>query len=564
MSRESAASETFQVEVEDAPPPRHQAPLFERVYWMQEPHLRKLYGLVTILMVASATTGYDGMLVNTSQQIQAWNKFFFPGLVDDPQDPVLNSKLAILVNMFNIGSVLSFFITPFIADNYGRKRAIQIGCAIMVVGSFLTAFSTGYGMYMGGRFMLGFGNSLSQMSSPLLLTEICHPQHRGPVTAVYNCLWNAGALLVTLLALGTSTIENDWSWRSITLLQLVPSTIQLIGIWFIPESPRFLVNKDRHQEALHILAKWHAGGEINNATVQFEFREIKETIRIQKDMDQGTKYRDFLNTRGNRWRLAIIVSLGIISQYSGNALFSNYINSVYVNAGISDSDEHRKLGISAGKILLDLIVTVAAAMNVDRFGRRPLFLISTFGMVGSFACWTVTAAMYEQSGEQNLGIGYAQLVFIWMFGIFYDIGFSGLLVAYALEVLPFHLRAKGMMIMNITVQAALALGNQTNKLAWENLPHKWNFMLFYTLWDLLELIFVWFFYVETKGPTLEEVARIFDGDSAVANIDMEQVQKEIRHGRVDAHNAGLESEGVSRRRLRKRTDGSVDEALDYP
>lgn len=441
---------------------------------------------------------------------------------------------------------------------------------------------------MGGRFLLGFGNSLSQMSSPLLLTEICHPQHRGPVTAVYNCLWNAGALLVTLLALGTSNIEGDWSWRSITLMQLVPSAIQLTGIWFIPESPRYLINKDRHQEALHILAKWHAGGEVNNATVQFEFREIKETIRIQKEMDKGTKYRDFLTTRGNRWRLAILVSLGIISQYSGNALFSNYMNSVYVNSGISDEDEHRKLGISAGKILLDLIITVTAATNVDRFGRRPLFLISMFGMVGSFACWTVTGAMYERSGETNLGIGYAQLVFIWMFGIFYDIGFSGLLVAYALEVLPFHLRAKGMMIMNITVQAALALGkyvtpfsflcspptliqlermltgmnSQTNKLAWEGLPHKWNFMLFYTLWDLVELVFVWFVYVETKGPTLEEVARIFDGDSAVANIDMEQVQKEIRHGRVDAHHAALDSKGMGRRKLRRRSDH--DEALDYP
>ena len=79
------------------------------------------------------------------------------------------------------------------------------------------------------------------------------------------------------------------------------------------------------------------------------------------------------------------------------------------------------------------------------------------GMVGCFVCWTITSAVYENSNLQNAGAGYAQLVFIWLFGCFYDIGFSGLLVAYALEVLPFHLRAKGMMIMNITVQAILAL-----------------------------------------------------------------------------------------------------------
>ena len=525
--RETVTPSTEQFELDDGVP----QPLFQRVFWMREPHLRKLYGLTCILMIASATTGYDGMLLNISQHIRAWNYFFFPELRDNPdlEDKVLDSKLAIMVNMFNIGSVLSFFITPFIADTYGRRVAILIGSSIMMAGACLTAFCNGYGMYMGGRFLLGFGNSLSQMASPLLLTEICHPQHRGVVTAIYNCLWNAGALLVSCLALGTINIMSDYSWRVITFLQVVPSFIQFIGVWFIPESPRFLINKDRHEEALRTLAKWHAGGDVNNATVQFEFREIKETIRIQKDIDQGTKYIDFIRTKGNRWRLAIVISLGVISQYSGNALFSNYMNVIYKGAGIKDDQEKQKLAMSAGKITLDLIVTITAALNVDRFGRRPLFLVSTCGMVFSMACWTVTGALFEMTGETSMLWAYIQFGFIWLFGIFYDIGFSGLLVAYALEVLPFHLRAKGMMIMNITVQAVLALGNQTNKIAWESLPNHWNFMLFYTIWDTFQLVFVWFVYVETKGPTLEDVARIFDGDDAVAKIDMRQVEKEVHH-----------------------------------
>lgn len=79
-------------------------------------------------------------------------------------------------------------------------------------------------------------------------------------------------------------------------------------------------------------------------------------------------------------------------------------------------------------------------------------------MVVAFICWTITGAIYDNSGSTSKGAGYAQLVFIWIFGIFYDFGFSGLLIAYALEVLPFHLRAKGMMIMNIALQAILAVG----------------------------------------------------------------------------------------------------------
>ncbi|KAK4187747.1 general substrate transporter [Podospora australis] len=512
----------------------HETPRFQRVYWMSEPHLRKLYGLSMFLMVASATTGYDGMLVNVSQQVTAWKHFFFPELKDMPDgNAILDSKLAILVNMFNIGSILSFFITPYVADNYGRRTAIMSGCIILIMGGLLTALANGYGMYMGGRFMIGFGNSLSQMASPLLLTEIAHPQHRGPITAVYNCLWNAGALLVTCIALGTINITGDWSWRTFTTLQIVPPLLQLCGVWFIPESPRYLISKGRHHEALHTLSKWHAGGNVNNATVQFEYREIKETIKIQKENDRSTRYRDFLRTKGNRWRLAIIVSLGVISQYSGNALFSNYIDMIYEGAGIKN--ETQKLAISAGKITLDLIITITAALNIDRFGRRPLFLVAMVGMVISFLCWTISGIVYEGSDKTNMAAGYVQLVLIWMFGIFYDIGFSGLLVAYALEVLPFHMRAKGMMIMNITVQAVLALGNQTNKIAWERLPNHWNLMLFYTIWNFFELIFVWFFYVETKGPTLEEIARIFDGDYAIAHIDMHQVQKDIYQNTPDDH-----------------------------
>lgn len=120
--------------------------------------------------------------------------------------------------------------------------------------------------------------------------------------------------------------------------------IQLCGIWWVPESPRFLINKDRSEQALRVLADHHAGGDENNATVQFQYREIKQTIEADKAAKTATSYLDFLKTRGNRWRLAIIISLGIISQYSGNALFSNYIDIIYEGAGVKE--QNKKLAVS--------------------------------------------------------------------------------------------------------------------------------------------------------------------------------------------------------------------------
>jgi hypothetical protein len=105
-------------------------------------------------------------------------------------------------------------------------------------------------------------------------------------------------------------IEGNWSWRTITLLQIVPSTIQLAFIYWVPESPRWLVDKGRNDEALNMLAHYHAGGDVSNPTVQFEYREIRDTITIEKEVTKESSYLDFFRTKGNRWRLAIIVSLG--------------------------------------------------------------------------------------------------------------------------------------------------------------------------------------------------------------------------------------------------------------
>lgn len=193
---------------------------------------------------------------------------------------------------------------------------------------------------------------------------------------------------------------------------------------------------------------------------------------------------------------------------------------------------------------MSLIVAVTAALSVDHYGRRPLFLTGSFGAFLCYGLWLVTAVVYDNSAQTladgtivytNQNAGNAQIALVWLFQVFYHIGFSGLLVAYALEILPFHLRAKGMTILNITTQAILALGNQTNQIAWNNLPHHWNFMLFYTLWDLFEFVFIYFFYVETKAPTLEEVALIFDGDDASARIDLVQVEKETNLTRHEEH-----------------------------
>lgn len=420
---------------------QEEAPQFERVNWRKEPGLRKLYWHAFVLCIASATTGYDGMFFNSVQNFDSWKTVSSPPpMTCLLYSPITNtalilqrfgnpqgSLLGLLGALYQIGSVASIALVPFLTDHYGRKLPIIVGCVIMIAGAVMQGAGSTLGVFMGGRFLLGFGNSFTQLASPMLLTELCHPQHRARLTTVYNCLWNVGALFVSWLAFGTDYLFNDWSWRIPALLQAFPSCVQLAFIWFVPESPRYLIAKDKADEALAILGKYHANGNTQHPTVQFEYREIKETLAMELEAKKQSSYLDFFKTKGNRYRLMVLISLGFFSQWSGNAIISNYSSILYESAGITDSTQ--KLGLSAGQTTLALVVSLSMAMLVDKYGRRLMFLTATGGMCGTLAFWTLSTGLYEDHGAE--GGRYAMIVFIWIFGIFYSVAWSGLLIGKA-------------------------------------------------------------------------------------------------------------------------------------
>ena len=121
-----------------------------------------------------------------------------------------------------------------------------------------------------------------------------------------------------------------------------------------------------------MLAHYHADGNESDATVMFEYAEMKETLRLEFLHQKTSSYLDFIKTKGNRMRLIIIISLGLFSQWSGNALVSYYASIIYEGAGITGQTQ--KLGLDAGNKVLSLFISISCALLVDRVGRRPLFL----------------------------------------------------------------------------------------------------------------------------------------------------------------------------------------------
>lgn len=327
------------------------------------------------------------------------------------------------------------------------------------------------------------------------------------------CVSNNSKQKLLLTRLGTFTIPNAWSWRIPSLVQAGPSVIQLIAIWLVPESPRYLIAKGKNDQALQILGKCHARGDVNDELVQIEYREIRETLALEKEFE-GNGWLELFQTKGNRHRLIILISLGFFSQWSGSGLVSYYMSDVLQGAGVAS----KKLRLEINGILniVNFVTALTMCFFIDKLGRRPLFLFATGGMCGSFIVWTICAAEFKKTGIH--AVGYLEVAFIFLYYVFYNCAWSGLLVGYAVEILPYKLRAKGLTLMFLAVDLALFFNSYVNPVALAALD--WKYYIVYDCWLAVEFIVVYFFYIETRNTPLEEIVKYFDGEQALLGGDL--------------------------------------------
>ena len=243
--------------------------------WYRIASRRKLYGLLfPAAIVSYMTSGYDGSMMNSLQTVPYWDDFF-----GRPRGSTLGLVSAIIA----LGAICSTPFAPIVADKFGRRWGITVGSVIMIVGAILQCESVNFAMFCVSRFVLGFGLTFCTTASPSLVTELSHPKDRVTVTAICNTCWFLGSIAAAWITFGTRNIKSTWSWRLPSLLQMLPSLIQLSAVWFLPESPRWLISNDRGDEALAALIEYHGDGE-QTELVRLEYAEICAAIELEKCM----------------------------------------------------------------------------------------------------------------------------------------------------------------------------------------------------------------------------------------------------------------------------------------
>ncbi|QKD62881.2 general substrate transporter [Fusarium oxysporum Fo47] len=420
------------------------------------PSLIHLYAILApACLVVCATNGYDGSVLTSLQGVTAWKDQF-----GSPKGALLGITSA----SYPLGAIISTPFSAYISDRFGRRLSIIIGSFIMIIGVIVQCASTNIETFIGGRIIVGFGITLALAAAPVLISELAHPRHR------------AG-----------------------------PACIQVCFVFFLDESPRWLAYKDRGDEAYKVLVKNHGDGDWDSPLVQAEFWEMNETLKAEREIE-GQGLGLFLATPANRKRLAILITLAVFGQWSGNGLVSYYLTKILSSIGIATQREQTMLNGTISTV--NYATALFAAVLSTKVGRRSMFVGGGIAMFLTFSALTASIAIYNETGSK--AVSKSALAFIFIYYTSFNICLNPLLFLYPTEILPFRLRAMGLSILVFSTKAASFFNQFVNPVGMDSLG--WKYYLVYVGWLLVEIVVFWWLYPETKGYTLERIQEAFGED----------------------------------------------------
>ncbi|KAJ5361511.1 Major facilitator superfamily domain general substrate transporter [Penicillium brevicompactum] len=477
----------------------HLIPSNEGPWWKQR-HLLRLNFIILSLVLYSSANGYDGSLMNGLEALDQWKLF-----MDHPTGPWLGWINAI----YWLGCGVGYPTASWIANRYGRKPGVYVAYIFLILGSVLQAAAPNDKAFLLARLFLGFASALFGNAVPLLINEIAYPTHRGILSSLFMSGWYVGGTVAAWVVFASRTYTSDWSWRLPSVLQALIPLVALPGFLMAPESPRWLVSVDREEDALAVLARHHAAGNTSSPLVNWEYQQILTTIRAEKEASKNGSYAEMFKTPGNRRRLMISVTLGFFAQWVGNGVISYYLSLILTSVGVTNVRDQTL--ISACLQMWDLAFAALGAFLIDRLGRRPLFMASAVIMFVSYVMVTALSGSFATTGD--VATGGAVIPFLFIFFAGYCVALTPFLTSYPCEIWPYRLRARGLTVTWVATIVGMFFNTFVNPIALDAIA--WRYYIVFIVVLMAFGVTAYFFYPETKGYSLEQIAVIFDGPNAL-------------------------------------------------
>lgn len=454
-----------------------------------------------VAYLCSCANGYDGSLMTGINAMTFYQGHFHPGTT--------GQSTSLIFAIYTVGQMVAAWLAGPLTDRYGRRVGMASGGCFVILGAILACFAKDLSMLVGARFVLGFGICIMTTAAPSYAVEIAPPQYRGRMTGFYNTGWFGGAIPAALIVYGCQNIGSNWSWRIPLLLQCVPSAAVICSIAFIPESPRWLFAQGRTEEAHAFLAKYHGGGDSNNAIVQLQIREFSEAIAMNGTDKRWYDYSGLFKTSNARWRTLMMIFMGVFGQFSGNGL--GYFNTVVFD-NLGYTDVKTQLALNIGGQLISATGALTAMALTDKMRRRPVLIYGTAACAALLGINGGLSTAFSKD-TSNIRLGQGSLAAYYLFNLVISFTYTPLQALYPVECLETTSRAKGMAMYAFTVNAISFINLYATPIALGNIKN--NYIYVFVGWDFIEALLWYLFAVETQGRTLEELEDIFSSSNPV-------------------------------------------------
>jgi sugar porter (SP) family MFS transporter len=392
----------------------------------------------------------------------------------------------LVVGSLLLAAVVGALLGGPITDAWGRKKTLILAALIFGVGALVASFSPNLAVLVVARVLLGLAIGIASMIVPVYIAEIAPPRVRGALVSLQQFMITVGIMVSYLVSYAFS---GSGAWRWMLGVGMIPAAILLVGMLPLPESPRWLLAKDRRQDALGVLRRIRH--EEHNP--EAELAEIEAVHKMQA----GVSYQDLFRPSV---RPALVVGVGIafINQMVGVNAVIYYAPTILKDAGFSSS---AAILATTGVGILNMLVTLCALLLIDRVGRRPLLLIGISGVL--LALIVLGAAYLLPGGPSGAGVLLVAGLLVYIASFAASLGIAIWLLNS--EVYPLEVRGKGAAAGAFTHWALdFVIASTVLTLIATITPT--GMFWFYGLFAILGIIFVLRRVPETKGKTLEEVS----------------------------------------------------------
>jgi len=256
--------------------------------------------------------------------------------------------------------------------------------------------------------------------------------------------------------------------------------------------------------------------------INLEIEEIEDKIALDGADRRPWDFRGlFLGGRGIRYRTYMVILIGIFGQLSGNGMITYFLPNLLEIAGYKSQTQ--KITLNFVNSITSFIGALAGSALVDYIGRRRLLLMSTGTLV---VLLTIAASLLSNVNSHSRGA--AGISMIYLFMVVFSFGWTPMQAIYPAEVLPYQTRAKGLAFLNIVVQASSCVNTFGLPVAFQKIA--WKILLIFLFWDAFEFVVIYFFVVETKNLTLEEMDEVFNQPDPVRFSVEHRLHKRLHYG----------------------------------